>query len=427
MKRISLKLAAGLLSGLMASSASANGLRVYSQDSFAAARGEAFTATADNPSAIYYNPAGITQIDGTELRAGLYSIYLEPTFRAPDSTPGHFVPNAGHTYDIQKHFAAVPQLFVTHTLTNLPVSFGLGMYAPYGGSITWPENTGFRSVAIHGSATYLRLNPVVALKLGDYVSLGFGLSANYARINLEQGISQFAKPFDNYFRFTGDGWAIGGNGGLLVKPCDQLSLGITVRSQTQFTMDGSTTFTQPPQIGHQSIPATAGFTFPLEATFGLSYRPTPKWNVEFDADYTGWDSFDVVTIQQQSAPPPPLQQTVPVKFKWQDSWAFELGATRYFDNGWHVSAGYTYDQCSVPDTFYTPLAADQDRHFFNLGVGRKGKTVDFDITYQFGYGPPHTVNGSSPASTPGFFAGQNANGTYTFISHAILVSAGLRF
>ena len=422
MKRISLKLAALLLSGLMAGSASANGLRVFSQDGFAAARGEAFTATADNPSAVYYNPAGITQLPGTQLRAGLYSIYLQPTFRPPDTAP-----NAGHTYDIEKHFAGVPEVFATHTLKQLPVSVGLGIYAPFGGSISWPETTGFRSVATHGSATYLRFNPVVAIKLGDTVSLGFGLSANYARINLEQGISQFSKPFDNFFRFTGDAWAVGGNFGLLYKPVEQLSFGATVRSATKFSMDGATTFTQPPQIARQSIPATADFEFPLEATLGVSYRPTPHWNIEFDADFTGWNSFDTITIQQKNAPPPPLQQTVPVKFKWRDSWAFELGATRYFDNGWHVSAGYMYDQSSVPDTFYTPLAADQDRHFFNLGVGRTGKRWDFDLTYQFGYGPPHTVNGSSPASTPGFFAGQNANGTYTFISNAILISMGYHF
>src|SRR5262245_19409971 len=88
--------------------ASANAFRLPDQDAFATARGEAFVATADNPSAIYYNPAGITQLEGVNFRAGAYSIYLDPTFRPPSSAP-----NAGTTYHINDTFAMAPQIFYT--------------------------------------------------------------------------------------------------------------------------------------------------------------------------------------------------------------------------------------------------------------------------------------------------------------------------
>jgi hypothetical protein len=68
-----------------------------------------------------------------------------------------------------------------------------------------------------------------------------------------------------------------------------------------------------------------------------------------------------------------------------------------------------------------------DRHFISVGAGFKGKHFDFDVAYQFGYGAPHTVAGSTPFSTPGQFAGQSAAGTYDFISHALLVTVGLHF
>src|SRR5258706_16145693 len=74
-----------------------NGLRLASQDGFATARGEAFVATADNPSAIYYNPAGIGQFDGSDLRSGIYGIYFDPTFDPPAGAP-----NSGKTYHINK-------------------------------------------------------------------------------------------------------------------------------------------------------------------------------------------------------------------------------------------------------------------------------------------------------------------------------------
>jgi long-subunit fatty acid transport protein len=93
-----------------------------------------------------------------------------------------------------------------------------------------------------------------------------------------------------------------------------------------------------------------------------------------------------------------------------------------------VSAGYIFDQNSVPDTYYTPLVADLDRNFFSLGAGHNGKLFDFDITYQLGYGPDHTVTGSSPSSSPGNFAtNYNANGTYGFFGQAVMVAVGIHF
>ena len=106
---------------------------------------------------------------------------------------------------------------------------------------------------------------------------------------------------------------------------------------------------------------------------------------------------------------------------------YEFGVTRYFDNGWHASAGFVFDENSVPNAYYTPLAADMDRYFLSAGAGYKGKRFDFDIAYQFGYGPAHTVTGSTPSSISGTINNQNANGTYGFISHAVLVSVGMHF
>ncbi len=173
-------LAATLL-WVSARNVSANGFRLASQDAFATARGEAFVATADNASAIYYNPAGIARLEGNNLRAGIYGIYLDPTYREP---------NSGNTYHIANRdkLAAVPQLFYTYTPKECPVSLGLGIYSPYGLSAAWPEDTGFRAVALNGSLTYIRFNPVAALKLPYHFSIAAGLMVDYAKMDLEQGM-----------------------------------------------------------------------------------------------------------------------------------------------------------------------------------------------------------------------------------------------
>jgi long-chain fatty acid transport protein len=409
-----------MISAALASKASANGFSLLDQDAFATARGEAFAATADNPSAIYYNPAGITQLDGNNLRSGIYGIYANADYRPPADAP-----NAGNSYHDIDHFAAVPQVFLTHTFDALPLSLGLGIYAPFGGKINWPEDTGFRSVATRGALAYSTINPVIAYKLLPSLSLGAGATFNYGKIDLEQGLRPFAAPL-NYFLFKGLGWSFGYNAGLLWQPLDQISLGASFHSLTHINMQGYTEFEQQPIIPAQQLPAQASFTFPLTVVMGISYRPTSKWNLEFDANYTDWSSFGTVNLDQ-AQPPFPIQQNIPVTLKWQPSWVYELGVTRYFGTNWQVSAGCMFDQNSVPDSYYTPLAVDMDRYFLSAGAGYKGKRFDLDVAYQFGYGPTHTVSGSTPSSTPGIFAGQSADGSYSFISHAVIASLGVHF
>jgi long-chain fatty acid transport protein len=419
-QRVLSKLLAVVLLGLSAVNGAANGFGLPDQDAFATARGEAVVATADNASAIYYNPAGIAQLTNSNLRAGLESLYYEPTYQPPSGKP-----NSGQTYYSSANFAYLPQLFYTYSASGAPLSCGLGIYAPYGGNMSWPQNTGFRSVAISGSLKYITINPVVAIRVLPSLSVGGGAMINYGKINMYQGLRPFATPITNFFNFTGDGWSVGYNAGILWQPHPKISFGATFRSSAQLDFQGNTDFQYYRKPAQQN--ATANFTFPLTTVFGVSYRPTTKWNLEFDANYTGWNSFETLTIEQSPAPPPPVRQNIPVNLDWQGSWMYEFGVTRYFDSGWHVSAGYVFNENSVPDTYYTPLAADLNRNFFSLGTGLSRKHFDFDIAYQMGCAFKHDVSGSMPSSTPGQYANQSADGTYGFSSQAIIATVGVHF
>ncbi len=280
-------------------------------------------------------------------------------------------------------------------------------------------------MAIDGSLTYVTINPVVAVKVLPSLSIGGGVMVNYANMSMEQGLSKYQLPLTNYFRFSGNGWSVGYNLGLLWQPDEKVSIGASFRSSATVTLDGQTEYEQQPFISATNESAKADFKFPFTAIFGISYRPTPKWNIEFDADYTDWSSFGETTIRQSASTLP--NKNIPLTLDWQASWMYELGATRYFDNGWHASAGFVYNENSVPNAYYTPLAADMDRYFLSAGTGYRGKHFNFDIAYQFGYGPTHTVTGSKPSSTPAESTGQTANGDYNFTSHAVSASVGWRF
>jgi long-chain fatty acid transport protein len=266
---------------------------------------------------------------------------------------------------------------------------------------------------------------VLAWKIIPSLSVAAGPMINYVDAHTDQGLDPFPTP-QNFFRFTGDGWSVGANAGIRWQPMEELSFGATFRSPAKVTLDGQTEVTEPPFIPPTSTSANMDLTFPMSVVGGISWRPAPKWNLEFDASYTDWHSFGQTAIHQ-SNPPIGVINPVPLTLDWQASWMYELGVTRYFDSGWNVSAGYCFSENSVPNSFYTPLAADMDRHFFSVGTGWKGRHLSFDVAYQFGYGPEHTVTGSNPSSAPAGSSGQNADGTYSFYSHAVSISAGWHF
>jgi long-chain fatty acid transport protein len=393
--------------------ARANGFRLPDQDAEATARGEAFAATADNPSAIYYNPAGITQLEGHNVRAGVYGLSFNTEFGSP----------AGGSFDTKRELHLMPQLFYTYTPEKFPLSFGLGVYAPFGMSVEWPQDTGFRTKGLQSDMTYLTVNPVVAWKIRTNLSIAIGPTFNFSDIDLQQGVTPF--PNNDLFKFKADNAvAYGFNAGVMWKPLEQVSLGATYRSSTKLNYSGytETSFVTlppsppfPPYPPYMKLDASAELPIPQSIALGISYRPTPKWNLEFNADWTDWNQLNTVAINQ-ALPVPPLV------LNWQSSWYYEFGVTRDLGKGWHASAGYIYNENSVPDATYNPLVPDQNRQFVSVGVGYKGRHFSFDVAYQYGFSDTRTVTGSMPSPV-----GQTADGNYDYTSNAFAVSAGWRF
>jgi long-chain fatty acid transport protein len=396
----------------------ADGFRLPDQDAFATARGEAFVATADNASAVYYNPAGLSQLEGWNFRAGIYGIYLPMSYESPN----------GRTYDNKKPLQAAPQIFGAYKPEGSPFTFGLGIYAPFGLGLKWPQDSGFRTVGTESQLTYLSFNPVVAWQISPKLSVAAGMTVNYASADLRSGLV-WPDQHNDEFRFKGDGWDVGYNLGVLWRVHEKVSLGVSFRSSTSFDLDGHTAyynnvaFGPVPAFPKQRVNASARVPFPLNAVFGISYRPTTNWNFEFNADYTDWSPMDTVTIKQGTGFGSLLPKDIPGVLNWQPAWYYKFGGTRYLEKGWQVSAGYIYSENAVPDSHYTPLVADAARHWLSLGTGHKGRRFDFDIAYQFGFGDgTRTVSGSAPSAT-----GQTADGRYNYISHAVLATVGFHF
>lgn len=380
------------------------GIRILHQDPDATARGEAFTATADKPSAIYYNPAGITQLEGDNLQLGAYGIAINVDHRAPGTRQFSDTPD---------RFQSIAQLFYTRTLAMARATVGFGVYSPYGLGTEWPDESPFRSYATKSKLVYLCLNPVAAIKLTDSLSLAGGFTANYGHADLRRGV---LVPGDE-FRFDGNGWSYGFTAGILWQPANEHSFGITYRSRSIMDFDGSvrvnsrTPFLFPSSREHASLE----FDFPQHIMFGYSYRPAPGWNFEADVDWTDWQDVGTLHIRKDSGD---LFQT----FDWRSRFTYKVGATHAFSNRLALSAGYFYGESATPDRNFNPSVPNLTLHVFSIGGSYRSESWDIGLTYNVGYGPKRTVTGSTPTAV-----GESADGDYTFIGHGLSFAVSRRF
>lgn len=382
--------------------ADAIGFRLPNQDPEAIARGNAFVATADNPSAIYYNPAGITQLEGQNIRAGLYLVSGGYDYESPNG-------NA----KVDSEFQPVPQLYYVAAPKNCPFAFGLGLYAPYGLSLDWGRNTPFNTIAEKGELTYLTINPVLAWRIHPTLSIGIGPTINYSKANFVQGIGII--PGDQ-LKLEGDGWDYGFNAGVRWQPHEKWAFGVNYRYLTTVDYDGTAKATTiPPLSGTTS--SSAQIRFPQFIVGGVSFRPTENWNLEFNIDWTDWDNVNEIPIKNT----PFGNQSIVLNYR--SSFMYEFGVTRQLGRGYFASVGYFFSENSSPDQNFTPLIPDADLHLGSIGFGHKGKRWDWAAAYHFGYNPGRTVEGSqiNPIS------GQVADGEYHILNHAFNISTTFKF
>jgi long-chain fatty acid transport protein len=381
-----------------ASRVGAVGFRLPNQDPEAIARGNAFAATADDPAAIYYNPAGITQLQGYNLSLGVYSISANTEYKSP----------SGATASTDAELQEVPQIYFVDAPTNQSLSFGLGIYAPYGLSLDWGNKAPFKTVAESGSLIYLCVNPVVGWRVTKTLSVGFGPTINYSQASFNRAIGLIS---GDQFKFTGHALDYGFNLGILWQPHPMWSFGINYRSATKLNYQGDISTTPSPPYPPKT-PTGTSIDFPQFVVAGISFRPTTNWNYEVDVDWTEWAAVNAITFRDPALGNPSLPLNL------RDSFMFETGLTRQLGSGYFASIGYIYSQNSSPDTDYSPLIPDADLSLGSVGFGHHGRTWDWAIAYHFAYYADHTVR--NDVNVP-------ADGTYHTFNNAFNISVGYKF
>lgn len=376
------------------------GFRVGFMDSFAVGRGNAFAATADNPSAIFYNPGGLSQLEGSEISGGVYAIQFSSRHTAPN----------GEKTKMRDQFTPVPLFYYGQNIKSSPFSFGVGTYLPFGLVTEWPDDAPFRAMATNSELIYQRINPVVSYQVNPQLSIGGGPTFNYTEIDLNRRPNIGGEDHD--YRLKGDDTAVGFNAGVHWQPHRQHAFGLSYHSPTRVHYRGSDRISGPfaNQKGSASIDS---LTFPEIVIAGYSYRPTRKWNLEVNVDWTNSDRIDSTTVRSNLG-----DEEFPLH--WSSTFFYGAGATRYLRNNHFLSAGYLYAENAVPSETFHPFLPDSRLHFFNLGFGSTGKPLNWQAGYQYGYGPSRNIRRAAAD-------GSDGGGRYENEIHALTFTLGYTF
>ncbi len=339
--------------GLMLISVAAWGIGVDNSGHGVKALGmnKAFTAVADDPSAIYWNPAGLAFLDdGAELHVyGLFS------FRECKYT----VNGAEEKYN---NLNVIPGNFFSYKKKNLAV--GLGFNVPYGGGGAEYENFLGSGYDLKGASGFFAVTPTFAFKLSPRLAVGAGFSLLYGGMErLTSGVETKLSGVAGY------GW----NVGLLYKASEKFNIGFSVRSKISVKVDGNTT------MNGNELDAEAEWNLPYYFTLGFAYKLNPHWTLAFDLNYTLWSQMDKIKFTVAG-------NATENKTYYDNSYYACIGA-EYKKERFALRTGLRYEHSPTKDEGMNPLSCDVDLLVGSVGGAyRLGKKVGLSVAALYIYG-----------------------------------------
>jgi long-chain fatty acid transport protein len=377
-KLMALAIAAAM--GGLASNAVAGGFAIGTQSG--SGIGNAYAggaAAADDPSVAWYNPALMTLLPGTQA-AGVLNI-LRPSFKYSDSgsTGAAFNPPLASSGDGGDggSWAYVPNAYLTMAI-NPKWSFGLALNVPFGLKTEYDVPWRGQLTAIKSEIKTANINPSVAYKVSDKVSIGAGLSAQYLHAELTSCAAVSPTTCPNTTKLKADDWGMGGNAGISVQATPSLRVGAHYRSKIKYTLEGDATFSGNP-AGNSNI--KADLKVPDSFSFSLFHVLNPQWELMADFTWTGWSSVQQLQVIRTSGPLSGNPLTT-LPFQWDDTWRYSVGANYKWSDQTKLRFGVAFDQTPTNDQTRSPRLPDQDRTWVALGVQYKPtKTGILDVGY----------------------------------------------
>jgi len=380
----------------------------------AAAMGNAFVGVADDPSAMAYNPAGITQLEGTNIYGGVTAVIPSTTYTSPTGEE--------EKTDFQVFYP--PNLYATSDFGMKDISIGLGIFSPFGiGGRKWSKDGLTRYVSTESMIATLWINPTVAYQVTQTLSIGAGIEYMYARNEAKRMINQSALGAGDGeldLNATGNGW--GYDLGILFKPSEKISLGFAYRSRVKVSYSGTAHFTNiapaaQPLFGGASFdtPIHTDSTFPDILSFGAAYRPSGRVTFAFDLEEVRWSSFKNIDIELENQVPAAGFTNSSTPLDWRNVLTIKFGAEYLLSDRFALRGGYAYVPTPVPGQTLSPSNPDSNQNNVSIGFGYRREKMVIDFFYMAGFYERRTVTNTI------------LSGSYDNFVHYTGVSLGYRF
>jgi len=379
-----------VLSVLVVCIALGGGYQLNEQGARAVGMGGAFVARASDPSAIYFNPAGLAFQSGINVLGGVN--FILPSTKFKDL--------AGVETDTKSQVFTPVNLYGTYQLNDQLV-VGLGIFNPFGLGTEWPEPWAGDQFAVKSTVTTWYFNPTVGFKINDQLSVGAGVSYIYGKVTMGYRVPTYAMvispvpgaPYlvpvpttvtEGNVNLDASATGFGFNVGVIYKPVDKLSLGVSFRSETKLDFSGTATFTNmqaltpyfPGGDGKATLP------MPMNIYVGAAYDVMSNLTLEADFQYVGWSDYKELAVNIPNGPnfpfPPtyggshPLQKAgAPLVKNWNDGYLLRGGAEYKMDSQVTLRGGLILDLTPQPPSKAEPMLPDGDRVDICLGGSYK--------------------------------------------------------
>ncbi len=354
-------------------------------------------ASAEDAATVYFNPAGMSLIEKPQLHTGVHLILPKAEFTDFGSTTlGAPTQGADSTSEEE---ALVPNLYYVAPLTD-DLVWGLGISAPFGLTTDYDDDWVGRYVARRTELKTVLVNPSIAYRINDKLSIGGGIDYVKSDAVLSNAIDMglvFLKQYqaggipvnaqtmalagdvqanvgsskyDGGIRLEGDGDGWGGNLGALYEINDDWRCGVHYRSKVDLALSGRTDFTVgalDSVLGAAFADQGGGVDLTLPDTLSLSLfgNVNERLSVMADVTKTSWSEFQELRIVFENPSPP--ASVVPEL--WEDVCKYSVGASYRFNDRITGRFGLAYDESPVPnDDVRSPRIPDEDRKWIALGL-----------------------------------------------------------
>ena len=362
----------------------AQGFQVNLQGQRQQGMGGAGTAFMQDGAALFFNPGGMSFVKGSSVNVGVSPTIAHAVFR-DEATGNQSETTSGASYPFTAYgvFGCDSS---KHKVMN-DLKFGIGVYTPFGSTITWEDNWTGRFALTSLSLTSVFIQPTVSYKITDKLGLGAGFVYGIGHVNLKKDIPVMDAN-GNYGKAELDGNAngFGFNAGIYFQPVEKFSVALSYRSQVNMKVEGGdATFTVPSSLA-SNFPNgdfSASLPLPQVATLGLMFKPVPKLTLALDVNFVGWKAYDTLAFDYETNTST-LEDTKEARM-YENSFAFRLGAQYAITESFDARLGIAYGITPIQDGYVTPETPDANRLNLAAGLGYKfGQhfAADASFTYE---------------------------------------------